>query len=247
MCESTHWTQLAQQETLVHIVSILNVTRYAAQVNRDSINILMDKMDETSQDVNNLYNLTTSLATSLSYHQIILYIMSVLANLWDALSYIKTVSTHTMHYIDAATTGTLSPYILPIMDLKKMLSHIKGTVPSTLHLPISSEDTLHFYCYLFTHVLIANKQFLLLINVPIQDRSQQLSIYKIFTLNIPHGNFTACYDISTKYLIITQDKTMAVEISPQQFRICQEANWQFCTIPTPFQPLANPLSCITAL
>ena len=74
-------TQMAQQETLVHIVSILNVTRYAAQVKRHSINVLMNKMDETSQDVNNLYNLTTSLATSLSYHQIILYIRSVLANL----------------------------------------------------------------------------------------------------------------------------------------------------------------------
>ena len=82
----THVNQLTenqseQQETLVHIVSILNVTRYTAQINRHSINILMDKMDETSQDVNNLYNLTTSLATSLSYHQITLYIRSVLANL----------------------------------------------------------------------------------------------------------------------------------------------------------------------
>ena len=57
-------TQSAQQETLVHIISILNVTRYAVQVNRHSINVLMDKMDETSQDANNLYNLTTSLATS---------------------------------------------------------------------------------------------------------------------------------------------------------------------------------------
>ena len=73
--------QSTQQETLVHIVSILNITRYAAQVNRYSINVLMDKVDETSQDVNNLYNLTTSLATSLSYHQLILYIRSVLANL----------------------------------------------------------------------------------------------------------------------------------------------------------------------
>ena len=66
---------------LVHIISILNVTRYAAQIKRHSINVFMDKMDETSQDVNNLYNLTTSLATSLSYHQIVLYIRSVLANL----------------------------------------------------------------------------------------------------------------------------------------------------------------------
>ena len=40
---------------------------------------------------------------------------------------------------------------------------------------------------------------------------------------------------------------MAVEISPQKCRICQEVNGQFCNIPTPFQLLANPLSCITAL
>ena len=152
-----------------------------------------------------------------------------------------------MDYIDAATTGTLSPHILPIMDLKKMLSHIEDTLPSTLHLPVSSKDTLHFYCYLCTHVLITNKQFLLLIDVPVPDRSQQLTIYKFFTLDIPHGNFTAHYDINTEYLGITQDETMAVEISPQQFRICQEANGQFCTIPTLFQPLANPPSCITAL
>ena len=62
-CIKTHVNQLtenqsAQQETLVHIISILNVTRYAAQINRHSISILMDKMDETFQDVNYLYNLT---------------------------------------------------------------------------------------------------------------------------------------------------------------------------------------------
>ena len=40
---------------------------------------------------------------------------------------------------------------------------------------------------------------------------------------------------------------MAVEFPPQKFKICQEVNGQFCTISTPFQPLAKPLSCITAL
>ena len=74
-----------------------------------------------------------------------------------------------MGNIDAATTGILSPHILPIMDLKKMLSHIEETLSSTLHLPVSSEDTLHFYQYLCMHVLIT-KEFLLLINVPIQDQ-----------------------------------------------------------------------------
>ena len=66
---------------------------------------------------------------------------------------------HTMDYIDAATTGTLLPHILPIMDIRKMLAHIEETLPSTLHLPVSSEDTLHFYRHLHTHVLITDKHF----------------------------------------------------------------------------------------
>ena len=59
-------TQSTQQKTLVHIISILIVTQYAVQVSRHSINALMDKVDKTAHDVNNLYNLTTSVATSLS-------------------------------------------------------------------------------------------------------------------------------------------------------------------------------------
>ena len=117
----------------------------------------MDKVDEMSKGVNSLYNLTTLLATDLSYKQIVLYVRSVLANLQDSLSYITTVSTHIMDHLDAATTGTPSPHILPIMDLKRMLSHIEETLPSMLHLPVSSDDTVHFYQYLHTHVLISNK------------------------------------------------------------------------------------------
>ena len=163
--------QSMQQEAIVHIVAILNVTRYAAQLNRQHINIIMDRVDETVQDVNNPYNITTSLATSLSYYQLVLHIRSVLANLWDSLSYIKAISTHIMDYIDAAMTGTLSHHILPITNLKQMLSHIEETLPSTMHLLVSSKDTLHFYKYLCTHILIANQQFLLLIDVPIQNHA----------------------------------------------------------------------------
>ena len=57
-----------------------------------------------------------------------------------------------MDYIDSAIIGTLSPHILPLMDFKKMLSHIEETLPTTLHLPVSSEDTLHFYQSLHMHV-----------------------------------------------------------------------------------------------
>ena len=40
---------------------------------------------------------------------------------------------------------------------------------------------------------------------------------------------------------------MAVELSTTQFQVCQEVNGQFCSITTPFQPLSNPPSCVSAL
>ena len=40
---------------------------------------------------------------------------------------------------------------------------------------------------------------------------------------------------------------MAVELFTTHFQVCQEANSQLCSITTPFQPLANPPSCIAAL
>ena len=39
---------------------------------------------------------------------------------------------------------------------------------------------------------------------------------------------------------------MAVEPSTTQFQACQDSNGQFCSITTPFQPLANPPTCIAA-
>ena len=121
------------------------------------------------------------------------------------------------YYVGATTTGILSPHVLPVEDLRKMLLHIEEALPSTMHLPVSSEDTLHFYRYLHTHVLITDKEFLILINIPMQDHTQQLEIYEVFSLVIPHGKFSACYNIDSKYLGISHGETKAVDILEQQF------------------------------
>ena len=54
------------------------------------------------------------------------------------------------------------------------------------------------------------------------------------TLDIPHGNCSACYDVHTKYFGVTQDVIMVVELSSTYFQECQHANGQFCHISTPF-------------
>ena len=46
-----------------------------------------------------------------------------------------------------------------------------------MHLPISSDDTLHFYWYLKTHMLVADGQFLLLIVTVLAQQLAQLSTH----------------------------------------------------------------------
>ena len=59
-------------------------------------------------------------------------------------------------------------------------------------------------------MLIADWHFLLLLKVPIQDRAQQLQIYEIFKLPVPHSNVSAQYEITNKYIGVTYDEIQAV-------------------------------------
>ena len=46
--------QHKQQETLVHVISVLNVIRYATQMNRQHINLVMDPVKRIHQDITTL-------------------------------------------------------------------------------------------------------------------------------------------------------------------------------------------------
>ena len=140
----------------------------------------------------------------------------------------KQLANHVLEYIDTATTGTLTPHLIPVPDLQKMLYQIESELPPNMHLPIPSSDPLHFYRYLWLHVLVEESQFLLLIDVPIQDRAQQIQIYKIINLPVPVVKLLHEIHHGQQYLGITYDRTKAMDIPEDQFKICKEANGQFC-------------------
>ena len=48
---------------MVHIVSILNLTRYKTQVNRQWINIILKELMKSNEDIRALFNITNQLAT----------------------------------------------------------------------------------------------------------------------------------------------------------------------------------------
>ena len=80
-----------------------------------------------------------------------------------------------------------------------------------MHLPISLDKPLHLYKYFSTYVLIAEGQFLLLINVPIQNRAQKLHICEVFNF------LSAKYKINHRYIGVTYDETKAFALMDQQY------------------------------
>ena len=139
---------------MVHIISILNLTRYETQVNRQWINIILKELTKSNEDIRALFNITNQLATQVQVQNIILHLRAMLANLRDCLHSMKQLANHVLEYIDTATTGTLTPHLT------------ESELPPNMHLPIPSSDPLHFYRYLRTHVLVEENQFLLLIEFP---------------------------------------------------------------------------------
>ena len=123
-------TQIQRWDTLVHVISVLNFTRYTTQVNRQHINAIMEADQRTQNDVTRLLDITIFIYTCTNYQQIPLQIHSILANLRDSLYYMKQIA---MDYIDATTISILSPYVLPVDDLREMLMHIESEWPSTMH------------------------------------------------------------------------------------------------------------------
>ena len=194
-----------------------------------------------------LFNITNQLATQVQVQNFMLHLRAMLANLRDCLHFMKQLANHVLEYIDTATTGTLTPYLIPVPNLQKMLYQIESELPPNLHLLIPSSDPLHFYRYLRTHILVEENQFLLLIDVPIQDRAQHIQIYKIINLPVPVGNYLMRYTMDNKYLGVTYDRTKVMDIPEEQFKLCKEANRQFCLLTTPLQPLTNPPSFVAAL
>ena len=119
----------------------------------------------------------------------------------------RQVATHTVDYVNAAMTNILLQGIPPVEKLRSMLRYIKLQLPSIMCLPISLDYALQFCRYCKIHVLVADGQFLLLIDVCIQVRVQQFQIYDIFNLKFPCGDISAQYEIDNKYIGVAYDET----------------------------------------
>ena len=102
-------TQENQWKTMVHMVSILNLTCYEAQVNRQRINIILKELTKSNEDIRALLDITNQLATQVQVQNIVLHLQAMIANLRLFAFYEATCKPHTgihrHHYQHPNTTS----------------------------------------------------------------------------------------------------------------------------------------------
>ena len=62
--------QSKQQETLIHVISMLNITQYAAQVNRQKLNEVIGALQRSNEDLDRPFNITEVLTQCIRYQQV---------------------------------------------------------------------------------------------------------------------------------------------------------------------------------
>ena len=181
-------TQQNQQETLVHIISILNITRYTTQGQQATHKYTnehngKDASGYATTQYNIMHSLIQQLKLTAIYTPHPIHLGKPLRQ--DSLYYMREVALHIMDYIDAATTVILSPHVLSVEDLREMLIiHINGNASFYHCTPTNFIQKIHYIStdYLCTHILIADEQFLLLIDQHTNTGSctWQMEIYEVF-------------------------------------------------------------------
>ena len=199
--------QKQQQETLEHVISTLNITRYPTQVNRQHINTVMEVVGRTHDDITTLFNITSSIYSHINYQQILLHIHSILANLRDSLYY--KADSHAC--IGLHRHSNHQCIITPCISSRRFMRNAdtQWSRVTTNH-ALTSIIRWHpsLYRYLHIHILVAEEQFLLLIEVPIPNHAQKLDIYKVFNLLIPKGT---CQHTTTQILDIWEYLMMELQ------------------------------------
>ena len=79
--------QTKQQETLVHVMSILNIIGCVAHVNSQKLNEMIDVLQGSNEDLNRLFNITEVLTQHIRYQKIYIYILIMLVYLRDSHLY----------------------------------------------------------------------------------------------------------------------------------------------------------------
>ena len=239
-----------QEKQILELTHFLNLTMNQV---REHKNALFDR-DKRLLFVNQtLMTHIKTLMLSMTYHEIIaVEARIVLARLNNGIIGLQENVDKIYEYLRTMASHEVNPMVLLPYSLRQVLKSIKEEMRQNprLELPYDpDQDIWSYYSIMRVSPVIMEDFLLVILKVPLIDKSLQMDLYKIHSLPALHPklNIRCTYQQEGKYLAIGKHGLYAALPSENDIRICMTTSGGLCMINQALYPIERIEWCIFAL
>ena len=244
--DSINKLQFAQ---IQHLAKHLNLTM--TKVNHHS-DILFDIdqrlliMNKTIQDIMYNVNYLRFQADLLSH------IQARIITLHTAMIALQNDNEHLNEFMSSLSTRTINPVMFPPDILRKILVDVLEELRSHPRLRLTHDpdlDVWSFYNSIKVTPIVLEDYLMLILTIPLIDRSLQLELYRAHNLPTIHPTFQihSTYILEGEYLAIGLNGMYAAIPDPTHIKICRMTMGHLCMFDKPLYPVERITWCLYAL
>ena len=241
--------QNIQQKQIKEIFKLNNLTGVKITQNRRMLRHLNVELITLNYSVYTLQVEIGKLQTDRNFILSMLQIWHQLSTLLVGVIQLNKDLEEGYNYMTTLCSNVLSPSIISPVELRQLLNNVKQDLVGhpTLGLPSNYEGNgiWDYYWLLKIKSLIYRGALFVIVSVPLIDKSQLLTVYKIHNLSIFITELCKWlkYNIPNCFIAITTNGLCITYLDSNKMLSCQLSAGHYCKINIPFYPIGNTHHC----
>ena len=237
-----------QQEQIVELYHWLGLTHRHVQNNRHFLNELYVKVMEIN-------NTLTELSKMVAHHSVLSINILVIQRtmnqvIFGIISLEKNVE-YVKEFMRVLSTNKVNPLILPPMKLRKVLKQAKENIRGNprLLLPEDPDTKIwSYYSIMKVRPLVIDKLLMVILTIPLIDRTLQMDVYKVHNLPALHPDYKMQmkYHLEGEYFAIKKDGLYITLPDDRDMKICKATSGYICMLNQALYPASSSKWCIYA-
>ena len=241
--------QNVQQEQIKKIFKWNNLTRVEMTQNRRIMKQLDVKLISWNHSVYSLQVEIGRLQIDRNFILPMLHIRSQLSTLVVGIIQLNNDLEEVYNYMTTFSSKVPSPSIISPVDLREVLIEVKQDLIGQPNLGLPSDyegkGMWDYYRLLKIKSLVYRDAIFVIVSVPLIDKSQTLTVYKIHNLSVlvPELCKHFRYNIPNDFIVITTNGLYITCPDSNETLSCQLSAGHYCDINTPFYPIDKTHHC----
>lgn len=238
-----------QEEIFSYSKNAIDLTRVEMGTNREAIHTLDAKM----------IVLNYTISTELQYLKQVQRKMLTLASIQHRLNTMRMALFRLQlnvqdiyDYLVSISTNVVTPVSIPPKDLRRVLKSVMSDMEkfsTKIKLPYDPKDGIwEYYKILRIYPIVLENQLVMMIDIPLVDRSRIINIYRVHNLPILHPKLRKMfqYQLESNYVGITQDTVHITLLDEIDIIKCIVAGQNYCRLKSALFPTEKMTWCVYA-